>query len=153
MAGARNSGDWPEAGLAGSCNQPYCLRGREFFVLHRMVGRTRSGVFTPGYFEPCNFPSFSSYFSWLHLSFCYHCSTIYRVLVYGLILVVFLLSLVSVKSGHSDFWKLDHDFVLKLYEILSHYSWNSKISMIYYLWEKFLNDFSTSFFFFSVVLS
>ena len=27
MAGARNSGDWPEAGLAGSCNQPYCLRG------------------------------------------------------------------------------------------------------------------------------
>ena len=112
-----------------------------------MVGRTQSGVLTPGYFELCNFPSFSSYFSWLHLSFCYHCSIIYRVLVHGLILIVFLLSLVSVKSGHSDFWKLDHDFVLKPYEIYSHYSWNSKISVIYYLWEKFLNDFSISFFF------
>ena len=30
---------------------------REFFVLHRMVGRTQRGVLTPGYFEPCNFPS------------------------------------------------------------------------------------------------
>ena len=29
----------------------------EFFVLHRMVGRTWRGVLTPGYFEPCNFPS------------------------------------------------------------------------------------------------
>ena len=29
---------------------------REFFVLHRMVERTRRGVLTPGYFEPCNFP-------------------------------------------------------------------------------------------------
>ena len=33
---------------------------REFFVLHRMVGRTRRGVLTPGYFEPCNFPSFQT---------------------------------------------------------------------------------------------
>ena len=30
---------------------------REFFVLHRMVGKTWRGVLTPGYFEPCNFPS------------------------------------------------------------------------------------------------
>ena len=30
---------------------------REFFVLHRMVGRTQRGVLTPGYFEPCSFPS------------------------------------------------------------------------------------------------
>ena len=30
---------------------------REFFVLHRMVGRTWRGVSTPGYFEPFNFPS------------------------------------------------------------------------------------------------
>ena len=33
---------------------------REFFVLHRVVGRTRRGVLTPGYFEPCNFPSFQT---------------------------------------------------------------------------------------------
>ena len=32
---------------------------REFFVLHRMVGRTQRAVLTPGYFEPCNFPSVS----------------------------------------------------------------------------------------------
>ena len=31
---------------------------REFFVLHRMVGRR--GVLTPGYFEQCNFPSFQT---------------------------------------------------------------------------------------------
>ena len=31
---------------------------REFFDLHRMMGRTRRGVLTPGYFEPCNFLSF-----------------------------------------------------------------------------------------------
>ena len=30
---------------------------REFFVLHRIVGRTWRGVLTPGYFEPCKFPS------------------------------------------------------------------------------------------------
>ena len=30
---------------------------REFFVLHRMVGRTLRGVLTAGYFELCNFPS------------------------------------------------------------------------------------------------
>ena len=30
---------------------------REFFVLHRMVGRTWRGVLAPGYFEPCNFPA------------------------------------------------------------------------------------------------
>ena len=29
---------------------------REFFVLHRMVGRTWRGVLTPGYFELCTFP-------------------------------------------------------------------------------------------------
>ena len=33
---------------------------REFFVLHRMVGRTWRGVLTPGYFEPCSFPSFQT---------------------------------------------------------------------------------------------
>ena len=37
---------------------------REFFVLHRMVGRTWRGVLTPGYFEPCNFPSLSSILAW-----------------------------------------------------------------------------------------
>ena len=49
--------DWLGAGR----NQPQCpffsLRVREFFVLHRMVGRTQRGVLTPGYFEPSNFPS------------------------------------------------------------------------------------------------
>ena len=35
----------------------FFFRGREFFVLHRMVGRTQRGVLTPAYFEPCNFPS------------------------------------------------------------------------------------------------
>ena len=30
---------------------------KEFFVLHRIVGRTWRGVLTPGCFEPCNFPS------------------------------------------------------------------------------------------------
>ena len=30
---------------------------REFFVLHSMVGRIWRGVLSPGYFEPCNFPS------------------------------------------------------------------------------------------------
>ena len=30
---------------------------REFFVLHRTVRRTQSGVLTPGYFEPRDFPS------------------------------------------------------------------------------------------------
>ena len=33
-------------------NVHFFLRVREFFVLHRMVGRTRRGVLTPGYFEP-----------------------------------------------------------------------------------------------------
>ena len=33
-------------------------RVREFFDLHRVMGRTRRGVLTPSYFEPCNFPSF-----------------------------------------------------------------------------------------------
>ena len=37
----------------------FFLPVREFFVLHRMVGRTRREVLTPGYFEPCNFPSIS----------------------------------------------------------------------------------------------
>ena len=31
----------------------------EFFVLHRMVGRTQRGALTPGYFDLCNFPSTS----------------------------------------------------------------------------------------------
>ena len=35
----------------------FFLRVTEFFVFHRMVGRTWRGVLTPGYFEPCNFPS------------------------------------------------------------------------------------------------
>ena len=35
----------------------FFLQVREFFVLHRMVGRTWRGVLAPGYFEPCNFPS------------------------------------------------------------------------------------------------
>ena len=35
----------------------FFLRVREFFVLHRMMGRTWRGVLTPGYIEPCNFPS------------------------------------------------------------------------------------------------
>ena len=30
---------------------------REFFIVHRMVGRTQRGVLTLGYFELCNFPS------------------------------------------------------------------------------------------------
>ena len=63
MAGARNSGDRPEAGTGWelgviNLNVRFFLRVREFFVLHRMVGRTQSGVLTPGYFETCNFPSF-----------------------------------------------------------------------------------------------
>ena len=40
-------------------NVHFFLPVREFFVLHRMVGKTRRGVLTPGYFEPCNFPSCS----------------------------------------------------------------------------------------------
>ena len=47
--------------LGAGRNQPWCpfffLWVREFFVLHRMVGRTWRGVLTPGYFEPCNFLS------------------------------------------------------------------------------------------------
>ena len=35
------------------------LRVREFFVLYRKMGKTWTGVLTPGYFEPCNFPSSS----------------------------------------------------------------------------------------------
>ena len=35
----------------------FFLQVREFFVLHRMVGRTPRGVLTPCYFELCNFPS------------------------------------------------------------------------------------------------
>ena len=35
----------------------FFFRVIEFFVLHRMVGRTWRGVLTPGYFEPQNFPS------------------------------------------------------------------------------------------------
>ena len=38
-------------------NVHFFLLVREFFVLHRMVGRTWREVLTPGSFEPCNFPS------------------------------------------------------------------------------------------------
>ena len=38
-------------------NVHFFLWVRELFVLHRMVGRTLSGVLTPGYFEPFKFPS------------------------------------------------------------------------------------------------
>ena len=31
--------------------------GERVLYFHRMVGRTWRGVLTPGYFEPCNFPS------------------------------------------------------------------------------------------------
>ena len=60
MAGARNSGDWPEAGVGwelGIINLKvhFFLGVREFFVLHRMVGRTQRGVLTPGYFERVTF--------------------------------------------------------------------------------------------------
>ena len=48
--------------LGAGSNQPnvlffFHLWVREFFVLHRMVGRTWRGVLTPGYFELCSFPS------------------------------------------------------------------------------------------------
>ena len=57
-----NSGDRPEAGPGwelGVINLKvhFFLRVREFFVLHRIVGRLQRGVLTPGYFERCNFPS------------------------------------------------------------------------------------------------
>ena len=62
MAGARNFGDRPETQdwLGAGCNEPnvqFFLQVREFFVLHRMAGRTWREVLTPDYFEPCNFPS------------------------------------------------------------------------------------------------
>jgi len=58
MAGAKNSGDRPEAGTGWelgviNLNVHFFLPMREFFVLHRMMGRTHRGVLTPGYFEPC----------------------------------------------------------------------------------------------------
>ena len=65
MTGARNSGDRPEAGTGWelgiiNLNVHFFLQVREFFVLKRMVGRTWRGVLTPGYFEPCIFPSFQT---------------------------------------------------------------------------------------------
>ena len=62
MAGARNSGDRPEPETGWelgvtNLNVHFFLPVREFFVLHRMVERTQRGVLTPGYSEPCNFPS------------------------------------------------------------------------------------------------
>ena len=63
MAWTRNSRDRPEAetgwelGIINLNVHFFFLWVREFFVLHRMVGRTRRRVLTPGYFEPCNFPS------------------------------------------------------------------------------------------------
>ena len=66
MAGARNSGDWPEAWARwelGIINLKsfffFFLWVRELFVLLRMVGRTWKGALTPGYVELCNFPSHS----------------------------------------------------------------------------------------------
>ena len=44
-------------------NQPnvYFLPLRESVLCFaRMVGKTRRGVLTPGYLEPCNFPSFQT---------------------------------------------------------------------------------------------
>ena len=38
----------------------FSLWVKEFFVLHRMVGRTWRGILTPAYFEPCNCPSFQT---------------------------------------------------------------------------------------------
>ena len=72
MAGARNSGDRPEAGTGWelgviNLNVHFFLRVREFFVLHRMVGRSWRGVLTPGCFELCNFPS--RILEWVALSF------------------------------------------------------------------------------------
>ena len=65
MAEARFSGDRPEAGTGWELgiiklNVHFFLPVREFFVLYRMVGRSSRGVLTPGYFEPCNFPSFQT---------------------------------------------------------------------------------------------
>ena len=45
----------------------FFLRVREFFDFHRMVGRTPRGLLTPGYFEPCNFPS--RILEWVAISF------------------------------------------------------------------------------------
>ena len=61
MAAAKNSGDQPEAGTSWklgviNLNVHFFLPVREFFVLHRKVGRDWRGVLVPGYFEPCNFP-------------------------------------------------------------------------------------------------
>ena len=61
-AGARNSGGQPEAMTSwelgvNHLNVHFFLPVREFFVLHRMVGRIWRGVLTLGYFEPCSFPS------------------------------------------------------------------------------------------------
>ena len=55
MAEARNSGDKPEAGQLGAgqinLNVHSFFRVGEFYVLHRMVGRTRrEGSLTPGCF-------------------------------------------------------------------------------------------------------
>ena len=48
-------------GLAGiwakSTQCPFFPLGERVLVLHRMVGRSWRRVWTPGYFEPCSFPS------------------------------------------------------------------------------------------------
>ena len=49
--------DRQELGKSTLMSILFFLQVREFFVLHRMVGRTWRGVLTPGYFEPCNLPS------------------------------------------------------------------------------------------------
>ena len=61
-AGVRNSWNWPETGLGWdlnviNLNVHSFLRGRKFFILYRMVGRTWREVLTPGYVEPSSFPS------------------------------------------------------------------------------------------------
>ena len=52
---ARGWTSW-ELGII-NLNVHFFLRVREFFVSHRMVGRTWREVLTPDYFDPCNFPS------------------------------------------------------------------------------------------------
>ena len=61
--------DRQELGKSTLMSILFFLQVREFFVLHRMVGRTQRGVLTPGYFEPCNFPSHISPLFWISFPF------------------------------------------------------------------------------------
>ena len=50
--------DWLGAGQINlNVHFFFFLQKGEFFVLHRMVGRTPEGNLSPGSFELCNFPS------------------------------------------------------------------------------------------------